>query len=99
MSLLFNAMKLWRWSRIVAMTCGVVCVLMLTGAVTAADGKRPNILFAFADDWGRYASIFATVFSFSPSFHQLKWKSESAGACCQARSSSLPSITILEVAR
>ncbi|MEZ6057828.1 MAG: sulfatase [Planctomycetaceae bacterium] len=23
-----------------------------------ASGKRPNILFAFADDWGRYASIY-----------------------------------------
>jgi arylsulfatase A-like enzyme len=27
----------------------------------AADGKRPNILFCFADDWGRYASIYAKV--------------------------------------
>ena len=27
----------------------------------AAEAKRPNILFAFADDWGRYASIFAQV--------------------------------------
>ncbi|MCA9177341.1 MAG: sulfatase, partial [Planctomycetales bacterium] len=26
---------------------------------TASDAKRPNILFAFADDWGRYASIYA----------------------------------------
>ncbi len=25
----------------------------------AAEGKRPNILFAFADDWGRLASIYA----------------------------------------
>ena len=25
----------------------------------AAEGKRPNILFAFADDWGRYASAYA----------------------------------------
>ena len=23
------------------------------------EKKRPNILFAFADDWGRYASIYA----------------------------------------
>jgi N-sulfoglucosamine sulfohydrolase len=28
------------------------------GAVCAAD-KRPNILFAFADDWGRHASAYA----------------------------------------
>jgi N-sulfoglucosamine sulfohydrolase len=25
-----------------------------------ADEKRPNILFCFADDWGRYASIYST---------------------------------------
>ena len=25
----------------------------------AADAKRPNILFAFADDWGRYAGAYA----------------------------------------
>ena len=27
-------------------------------ALTAQAPKRPNILFAFADDWGRYASIY-----------------------------------------
>jgi arylsulfatase A-like enzyme len=29
--------------------------------VLAADGKRPNILFAFADDWGRYAGAYAKL--------------------------------------
>lgn len=32
---------------------------LLPNASRAADTKRPNILFAFADDWGRYASIYA----------------------------------------
>jgi len=27
----------------------------------AAETARPNILFFFADDWGRYASIYAAV--------------------------------------
>ncbi len=27
----------------------------------AAEARRPNILFAFADDWGRYASIYAEL--------------------------------------
>ena len=27
----------------------------------AAEAKRPNILFAFADDWGRYASAYAKL--------------------------------------
>jgi N-sulfoglucosamine sulfohydrolase len=37
--------------------------LLLTsiGALAAEPGKRPNILFAFADDWGRYASIYAEI--------------------------------------
>jgi len=25
----------------------------------SAEDKRPNIVFAFADDWGRYASAYA----------------------------------------
>ncbi len=29
--------------------------------VHAAEPKRPNILFAFADDWGRFASVYAKV--------------------------------------
>src|SRR5262245_65698507 len=38
----------------------LVCLLVLAAAgVGRADTKRPNILFCFADDWGRYASAFA----------------------------------------
>ena len=29
--------------------------------LAGAQGSRPNILFAFADDWGRYASAYAEV--------------------------------------
>ncbi|TXT23540.1 MAG: sulfatase [Planctomycetota bacterium] len=39
-----------------AMLAVAVCSQAIVGA---AEPKRPNILFAFADDWGRYASIFA----------------------------------------
>lgn len=35
----------------------IVCVLHAS-SLFAAETKRPNILFAFADDWGRYASIY-----------------------------------------
>ncbi len=31
------------------------------GSAFAAEAKRPNILFAFADDWGRYASAYAKL--------------------------------------
>ncbi len=42
----------------------VACLVALAGAVPqgrGADAQRPNILFAFADDWGRLASIYAEV--------------------------------------
>ena len=34
-------------------------VLLFVQELSAAEPKRPNILFFFADDWGRYASIYA----------------------------------------
>ena len=34
---------------------------MFLSAVAADTSHRPNILFAFADDWGRHASIYAQV--------------------------------------
>lgn len=33
----------------------------LTGAISSAAADRPNILFCFADDWGRYASAYAAL--------------------------------------
>jgi arylsulfatase A-like enzyme len=45
------------------MTRGWLGLLLLlsTGAAFAAEPARPNILFCFADDWGRYASCYATL--------------------------------------
>lgn len=39
------------------------CLLLVYSISTAsgAEGKRPNIVFAFADDWGRFASAYAQV--------------------------------------
>jgi N-sulfoglucosamine sulfohydrolase len=37
----------------------VLLILSLVPGAVAADAKRPNILFCFADDWGRYASAYA----------------------------------------
>ena len=34
---------------------------MASVSVVNAEEKRPNILFAFADDWGKYASCYAQV--------------------------------------
>lgn len=40
----------------------IACVLSWCATAIADDGgTRPNILFAFADDWGRYASAYAAV--------------------------------------
>lgn len=39
-------------------------VILLAGfccTTAAAEPKRPNILFAFADDWGRFASAYAKI--------------------------------------
>ncbi len=32
---------------------------LFAAAASAADVERPNILFFFADDWGRFARIYA----------------------------------------
>jgi uncharacterized sulfatase len=34
---------------------------MLAAAAASEPVARPNILFVFADDWGRYASIYSTI--------------------------------------
>ncbi len=36
-------------------------------SATADDSGRPNIVFAFADDWGRYASAYAAIDKGGPS--------------------------------
>jgi N-sulfoglucosamine sulfohydrolase len=42
--------------------CLFVLLLCLCNCISyAAEAKRPNILFAFADDWGRYASAYAKL--------------------------------------
>jgi arylsulfatase A-like enzyme len=35
--------------------------LAISNSLFAADAVRPNILFCFADDWGRYASIYGEI--------------------------------------
>ncbi len=36
--------------------CAILCLASVAGA---AENPRPNILFVFADDWGRYAGAYA----------------------------------------
>jgi N-sulfoglucosamine sulfohydrolase len=45
------------------LTAALAAVLMpaAAGSARAADDRRPNILFCFADDWGRYAGAYAAV--------------------------------------
>jgi len=47
----------------------VACVALAVNA-HAVDSQRPNILFCFADDWGRYASIYTNVET-RPSINQV----------------------------
>jgi N-sulfoglucosamine sulfohydrolase len=39
----------------------VALIIAATPFAAAAETKRPNILFAFADDWGRHASVYAQI--------------------------------------
>ncbi|WP_254507018.1 sulfatase family protein [Anatilimnocola floriformis] len=39
----------------------LLLVLCLVGSAAAAETKRPNILFLFADDWGRFTSAYAQL--------------------------------------
>ena len=39
----------------------ILAALTLATAAFAAEGKRPNIVFCFADDWGRYAGAYAKI--------------------------------------
>jgi len=49
-------------------TCLLIgCVVVAGQLANAADAKRPNIVFAFADDWGRYASAYAKLKPGTPS--------------------------------
>ena len=47
-------------SRRVRFAATLLSLLAIATAASAAD-RRPNILFAFADDWGRYASAYAKL--------------------------------------
>ncbi|MBI4624264.1 MAG: sulfatase [Verrucomicrobia bacterium] len=38
-----------------------VCIFLSAASAAVTAEKRPNILFAFADDWGRYASAYAKL--------------------------------------
>ena len=40
------------------MTRRAFCSLPLAAAAATAAERRPNVLFCFSDDWGRYASIY-----------------------------------------
>jgi N-sulfoglucosamine sulfohydrolase len=49
-------------------TCVFISCVFVSGQLAnAADTKRPNIVFAFADDWGRYASAYARLKPGTPS--------------------------------
>ena len=45
-------------------------VVWPTSSTAAAEAARPNILFCFADDWGRYANVYTNVET-RPSINQV----------------------------
>ncbi|MCA9080868.1 MAG: sulfatase [Planctomycetaceae bacterium] len=46
---------------------GLVLFCKVAGTLAVAADTRPNIVFAFADDWGRYASAYAALDPGGPS--------------------------------
>ncbi|MCI0682515.1 MAG: sulfatase [Gemmataceae bacterium] len=50
-----------RWSLAVCLLAFAPTWAGASGSQKQTDTKRPNILFLFADDWGRYASCYAKV--------------------------------------
>lgn len=42
-------------------TAAVIAFLLLSGGPHARAADKPNVLFCFADDWGRYASCYAAL--------------------------------------
>jgi N-sulfoglucosamine sulfohydrolase len=52
--------SLWSFSRIQLPSRALV-PLLFTSLAVAEEPKRPNIVFAFADDWGRHASAYARI--------------------------------------
>jgi arylsulfatase A-like enzyme len=47
--------------RVFAVAAALAAASLLAAPMQAAESKRPNILFAFADDWGRLASAYAAT--------------------------------------
>jgi N-sulfoglucosamine sulfohydrolase len=50
--------------------CSLILVCQSPAGTAQRGPARPNILFCFADDWGRYASIYATLEK-QPSLNQV----------------------------
>jgi uncharacterized sulfatase len=63
-------MKTLAPQRIVLCLLLLACVWQTPGSSARQRSSRPNILFCFADDWGRYASILAEREKF-PSLNQI----------------------------
>lgn len=48
-----------QWKNLIG--CGLTSFVFAAAASAAPRSERPNILFAFADDWGRQASAYARI--------------------------------------
>ena len=48
-----------RTTRYIVLSIAAAALLAPAAGLMAAESRRPNILFAFADDWGHYASVYS----------------------------------------
>ena len=47
------------------------CALLAPSWADCAEGERPNILFAIADDWGPHAGAYGTGWVETPAFDRI----------------------------
>lgn len=52
---------MWRSGAMKTIFRVLVVLVAVASRLAAQDAQRPNILFAFADDWGRYASAYGKL--------------------------------------
>lgn len=51
--------------------CSLFLLAVYCGAIEATDSRRPNILFAIADDWGLHAGAYGTRWVKTPTFDRI----------------------------
>src|SRR5262249_43473412 len=60
-ALVLSARRAYAFRMSPLLRSGLLVFLLLSASARAAENARPNILFLFADDWGRHAGVYAAI--------------------------------------